>query len=292
MLQITSNHHFNGQSTVKELQNVHNAYLRMMEVEQGVLGAWHFGSVARGTMDEFSDIDIVFLVEEASFSSVDQNLSQILGKVCDEVVLCWPESFNSEAIKNYGYVIKHHQKLFQYDVFLLNMGQIDDFMCQIHYRDLKTHDIVFSKDGSVEALIQKEIKGRLWQDDISKLITTYWFHLHMSSKYFVRKDFFKLESVLRILMDTHTSLLLTAYDKITWGGSANKLHFIDKEKQMHLMKYGCVEDFVIVRNNLKQAMEWFIDDVREVGGIKEVGFNESVFNDIKRDWLNSTGAIL
>ncbi|MNW62069.1 hypothetical protein D3C74_401770 [compost metagenome] len=114
----------------------------------------------------------------------------------------------------------------------------------------------------------------------------------MSAKYLIRKDFFKLEGVLRILMDTHTSLLLTAYDKITWGGSANKLHFIDEEKQKHLMKCACLEDFVIVRNNLMQAMEWFIDDVGEIGSINEVEFNESIFNDIKRDWLNHTMVIL
>ena len=277
---------------VKELHNVHNAFLKMMEAEREVLGAWYFGSVSRGTMDELSDIDIVFLVKEASFSLVDKNLTRMLSDVCDDIVLCWPESFNGDAIKNYGYLIKHNQKLFQYDVFLLNMAYIDDFMCQIHYANLNEQDIVFSKDGSLQSLIQKEIKGSLWQDDILKLITTYWFHIQMSAKYFIRKDFFKLEGVLRILMDTHTSLLLTAYDKITWGSSANKLHFIDEEKQKHLMKYGCLKDFVTVRNNLMQAMEWLEEDVREIGGINEVAFSERIIDDIKKDWLNHTAVIL
>ena len=277
---------------LEELQIVHSKFLKMMEAEQGVLGAWYFGSLANGTTDDHSDIDIVFLVEEFSFSSLDKRLTQLLGMACDEIVLCWPESFNSEAIKNYGYVMKQNQKLFQYDVFLLNRSHIDDFMCQIHYTALKEQDIVFSKDSSVQTLMQKKIKGSLWQDDIFKLITTYWFHVHMSAKYFIRKNFFKLESVLRILMDTHMSLLLTAYDKITWGGSANKLHFIDEGKQKHLMKYGCLEDFVTIRNNLMQAMEWFIEDVGEVGSINEIEFNERIFGDIKRDWLNHTIVIL
>lgn len=277
---------------LKELQSIHNAFLKVMEGQPGVLGAWHFGSVLRGTMDEFSDIDIVFLVKEASFSFVDKNLTQMLNEVCDEVVLCWPESFNGDAIKNYGYLIKRSQKLFQYDVFLLNIAYIDDFMCQIHYADLNEQDIVFSKDGSVQVLMQKKNKGSLWKADIVKLVTTYWFHVQMTAKYFIRKDFFKLEGVMRILMDTHISLLLTAYDKITWGSSANKLHFIDEEKQRHLMKYGCLEDFVTVRNNLMQAMEWFDEDVGGIGAINEAVFSESVINDIKRDWLNHTAVIL
>lgn len=58
------------------------------------------------------------------------------------------------------------------------------------------------------------------------------------------------------------------------------------------MKYGCLEDFVTVRNNLIQAMEWFEDDVREIGGINEVAFSERTIDDIKRDWLNHTAVIL
>ena len=65
---------------LKELQIVHNAFLKMMEAEQGVLGAWNFGSVANGITDEHSDIDIVFLVEGLSFLSVDNRLTQLLGK--------------------------------------------------------------------------------------------------------------------------------------------------------------------------------------------------------------------
>lgn len=62
-------------------------------------------------------------------------------------------------------------------------------------------------------------------------------------------------------MDTHTSLLLTLYDKITWGGTANKLHYLEEEKQSHLKKYYCCEDFNMVRENLLQSMLWFEEDV-------------------------------
>ena len=58
------------------------------------------------------------------------------------------------------------------------------------------------------------------------------------------------------------------------------------------MKYGCLEDFMTVRNNLMQAMGWFIGDVGEIGSINEIEFNESIFSDIKKDWLNHTMVIL
>lgn len=38
---------------------------------------------------------------------VDEKLKVMLEDVCDEVILCWPEDFNSQAIKNYGYIYAH-----------------------------------------------------------------------------------------------------------------------------------------------------------------------------------------
>ncbi|WP_334071346.1 MULTISPECIES: nucleotidyltransferase domain-containing protein [Paenibacillus] len=277
---------------LNELQSVHNDFITVMKVEQGVLGAWYFGSTAHGTMDVHSDIDIVFLVEEGAYSLVDEKLTVMLEDVCDEVILCWPEDFNSQAIKNYGYILRQKEHLFQYDVFLLNKGKIDDDMCRIHYTELQAKDIVFDRDGSVQALINEGIKGGLWQDDLHKLITTYWFHVQMSAKYFARKDFFKLNGVLRILMDTHSSLLLTSYDQITWGGAASKLHYIDETKQKHLMKYGCTEELVMVRKNLLQAMEWFEDDVREIAVPDESILSPRAIDLIKQDWIIKTGSII
>ncbi|WP_044482002.1 nucleotidyltransferase domain-containing protein [Paenibacillus antibioticophila] len=277
---------------LNELQSVHNAFITAMKAEQGVLGAWYFGSAAHGTTDDHSDIDIVFLVEEAAYTAVDEKLTVMLGGVCDEVILCWPEDFNSQAIKNYGYILRQKEHLFQYDVFLLNKARINEEICRIHYTELQAKDIVFDRDGSVQALADLGVKGHLWKDDIRRLITTYWFHVQMSAKYFARQDFFKLNGVLRILMDTHSSLLLTAYDQITWGGSASKLHYIDETKQKHLMKYGCTEDLVMVRDNLLQAMEWFEDDVREFAVLDESILSPRAIELIKQDWTIKTGSIV
>ncbi len=273
---------------LQELLAVHNSFITAMKAKQGVLGAWYFGSLAHGTTDEYSDIDIVFLAEGDWFTSVDAQLDALLKGACDEIVLRWEESFNSAAIKNYGYLICHNQKLFQYDVFLLNKALIDDFMCQIHYTNLNAQDIVFDKDGSVRQLAEKSIKGAPRHEEIRRIIDTYWFHMQMSAKYFARGDFFKLEGVLRILMDTHAALLLTAYDKTTWGGSASKLHFIPKDKQKHLMRYACTSDFAMVRNNLAQSAEWLGEDVADVASADDLGYHQHLAKIVMPDWQCKT----
>lgn len=273
---------------LKELIEVNDRLTGIMQEQKSVLGAWNFGSLSHGTSDELSDIDIVFLIEESNFVRIDEQLNSLLLKACDEIILRFVEGFNSHAIKNYGYLIRHNGELFQYDIFLLNQGKIDDFMCKIHYANLKTADVIFDKNNSVQSLINKSIKSEPWQANIHDLITTYWFHVQMSAKYLLRKDYFKLEGVLRILMDTHTSLLLSIYDKTTWGGSANKLHFISEEKQEHLMYYGCSKDFSLVRQNLLKAMKWFCDDVNSLENQEDKLYNERLFMAILNDWRDKT----
>lgn len=115
---------------------------------------------------------------------------------------------------------------------------------------------------------------------------TYWLNVQMSVKYFKRNDFFKLDGVLRTLMDMHTSLLLNAYDKITWGGSANKLHYIPEEKQRHLMKYGCIEDFNLMKRNLHLSIHWFEEDANEMIGADTSMNDEKVLGAVIQEyWL-------
>ncbi|MBD5140754.1 MAG: hypothetical protein HDT25_04990 [Ruminococcus sp.] len=273
---------------LNELKTVNEKFIALIKENSGVLAAWYFGSNTHGLYDklsdEYSDIDIVILADEASYCDIDKSLTEMLKSVCDEVILCWGEDFNGEAMKNYDCLLSLNGKIFQYDIFLLNNGFIDDFMCKLHYAELTEEDIIFSRGDTAQRLIGSAMKADTWQGDISRIVDTYWLHIQMSVKYFLRKDFFKLNGVLRILMDAHTSLLLTKYDKITWGGTANKLHFIPAEKQTHLMRYGCISDFEAMKENLLWSLEQFEKDVEEIAGndhYKKLG------KLIKEYWINN-----
>lgn len=269
---------------MKALQKLNEDVICCMEKESGVLGAWEFGSGMYHTRDEYSDIDIVFLVSETDYFRVDGKLREILDRVCDNILIFWAEGFNGESIRNYDCILERDGKLLSYDIFLLNHARIDDNMCILHYADLKEENIYFDRDGAVAELLGKVLERKTWQDDLLRLIETYWLHINMTIKYFLRKDYFKLEGVLRILMDTHTSLLLTAYDKITWGGTANKCHYLPEEKQSHLKKYFCDEDFYKVKENLWQEMCWFREDVQELNQEEVCRISTRISEKIINEW--------
>lgn len=266
------------------LNKISNDFLMSMKKKECVLGAWNFGSATHGLDDEYSDADLIFLIDGRSFKEINDNLIESVGKICDEIVLCWPEKFNCEAIGNYGFLLEKDGMLLQFDIFLINSYKTDDFMCRIHYTDLKKENIFFDKAGEVNKLIKKAPHGETWKADIKDLHDTYWFHFNMTLKYIKRKDFFLLNNIMRILMDTHVSLLLAGYDCITWGGMPNKLHFIPKQKQLHVVRYGCQEDFQTNIKNLSQEMKWFDEDYKDVCKRTGIVYDDKISNRIMTHW--------
>ncbi len=144
---------------LKELLVANEKFTEKMKEDKNVLGAWYFGSLAHGNSDKYSDIDIVFLITETSFNKTEKNVYKLLSQCCDKIILMWEETFNSQAIKNYDFLLSIDGIIFQYDICLLNSGKIDDFMCQIHYTGLKPEDIVFEKEHFVSGLIHAAPSG-------------------------------------------------------------------------------------------------------------------------------------
>ena len=247
----------------KALLTIHDRFVSLMRDQPGVWGAWYFGSASRGLSDPYSDLDVVFLLDGEGFHAAADRLTEWLASCCDRVILCWPEGFNGEAIVNNGYLLELDGQIVVYDLFLLNGKRLDEGICRMHYADLREDSVIFDRDGRVRELIGSPAAAP-WRDDLARLVDTYWYHAHLSAKYLLRGDFFKLEAVTRTLMDAHVSLLLTAYDQTTWGGSANKLRFLPADLQRHLTKYGCVDNFRLMRSNLLQCLRWFEADAKAI----------------------------
>ncbi|MDE6710752.1 MAG: nucleotidyltransferase domain-containing protein, partial [Oscillospiraceae bacterium] len=52
---------------LNELKTVNEKFIGIIKENSGVLAAWYFGSNTHGLSDEYSDIDIVLLADEASY---------------------------------------------------------------------------------------------------------------------------------------------------------------------------------------------------------------------------------
>ncbi len=274
-----------------DLTKITENFLNEMKNNEGVIGVWSFGSAARDMSDEYSDADIVFLINGSKFKETEKKLEAVILGICDDILICYEEEFNGESIINNGYLIEKDNNIFQLDIFLLNNDRKDDFICRIHYTDIFERDILFDPMGYVKELCGNCPHGSLWNSNVSKLFTTYLYHFYMSAKYLARKDHFKLNNVMRKLFETHSSLLLSLYDSIKWGGEGNKLNFIPAEKQGHLKKYFCCEDFTVDKANLLKEIEYFQSDIEET--VQSIGTKNytDTLDGVKKFWLKTTAKI-
>ncbi len=113
-----------------DLTKITENFLEVMKNNEGVIGAWSFGSSARDMSDEYSDADIVFLINGSKFKKTEKKLETLILQICDDVLLCYEEEFNGDSIINNGYLIKKDDNIFQLDIFLINNDRKDDFICK------------------------------------------------------------------------------------------------------------------------------------------------------------------
>ncbi len=263
-------------------------FIEQIKSNNAILGAWNFGSEAHGLCDEFSDVDMILLVEESAFHQAAEEITRYVESFSDQVLTCWPEGFNNDAIISRSYLLLRQGSIWQFDVVLINAAKADHFFCKIHYADTKEADVIFDRAGSVMRLLEYQTGGTLWQCDINRLEKTYWLFAWMTVKYLRRKDYFKLNSTLRTMYDTHVSLLLSGYDAIPWGGAESKLHFIPEEKKAHLMRYYCSGDYEEMARNLLYSMKAFQSDAEELYTLKKLEYSPALSTSVIQHWIRET----
>jgi hypothetical protein len=175
----------------EDLTRSFNKMIEILQKDPRCKGGWHYGSVGRGISDLYSDYDPVFLVADNDFENFASDVKQIIKPVCDEVLISWPENYNSEYFKNFCNLIKINDRLHQLDFFILNADHTDNWWCRQHLKGCTRANLIFDKTGEVGALLDKGLTTDNFTPDILRCIDTYWFHIEMLIKYFKRNDIFK-----------------------------------------------------------------------------------------------------
>jgi hypothetical protein len=271
--------------------NLMNAFYKVVDVlknDNRCHGGWHFGSLVRGLSDEYSDVDPIFLIKGKYFEEVAIDLPNIMKMACDNLVIFWKEGYNNDELKSFGCELEIDGKYYQFDIFIINDQKIDAWFCKLHYTDITSENIIFDSDGEISKLISTAPKGTIFERDINHSIITYWHHVHMVIKYFMREDYFKLHSNFNTIMQSHIELLLAKYDNTTWGGWDSKLKLcVPVEKQIHLKKYFDSTNIDKMKENLKESIEWFCIDAKSICEEKNIPYPQIIEDKIKTEYFTT-----
>ncbi len=266
----------------KNLEIVFERMIKQLKSDIRCEGGWHYGSVSRGTQDEYSDYDPVFLVSDKDFKEFDMDIPKIISDSCNELLIFWGESFNDDYFKNYCSIIRENGTLHQLDFFVINKDFPEAWMCRQHCKGCTTQNIIFDRSGEVSEFLQKGYTTDNYIPDIVRAIDTYWFHVQMIVKYFKRDDIFKLKkNIDDFIFHSHVDLLLSFYDNIDWGSWESKVkHCVPIEKQEHLKSYFISSDINEIFESMKTAIYLFKSDSEEICKAKNITYPTNVSEQI------------
>ncbi len=252
----------------KALKEIFDRTIEVFQNDPRIIGAWHFGSIAKNSEDIYSDVDPVFLVKEESFSEVDEELKGIFINICPDIHLWWAEGFNDDSIKNYAILLEFGD-IYQYDLTIIKESNVYEGMANVFLSGCKKEDIIFDKNNAVENKILKfrsQVKTAETKIDHSYVkseIEKYWLFVFISVKYFMREDVFKLIYARDEMWEVHLKILrmfIKKGDWSWWPESINKN--LDKAKKQEMLSYFGAPVISTMKEDFKMQMDVFSKDAR------------------------------
>jgi hypothetical protein len=196
------------------LRSIYNSTVEHFRQDERILAAWEFGSIGKGTADEFSDVDPVFVVEDAYFDEVDRELRPLLERFGYRIALWWPEGFNAPGLKNYA-VLLDAEELLQYDMMIVSVSAVQSgFAHQILTSG--ANQILFDKTGLLQSLLDAHESVAYTPEKLVLQIERYWVYVYIHVKYLRRGDLFKLLYGQQTLFQNHLDILRSLHPDASW----------------------------------------------------------------------------
>lgn len=280
------------------LKEIFDRSIEVFQNDPRILGAWHFGSIAKKGDDDYSDVDPVFLVKKEKFNEVDKELTDIFNKICSKIHLCLAEGFNDNTIKNYAILLESND-IYQYDFTIVKEGSLGSGMANVFFSGCKKENIIFDKNNVVEnSIIQfnsQQIVGKTKIDHsyVKSEIEKYWLFVFISMKYFMREDVFKVIYARDEMRGVHLNILRMAINKGDWSWwpeSINKN--LDKAKKDDMLSYFGAPIISTMKDDFRKQIAAFSKDAKlfcTANGIEYLNNLEvSILGYVNKHFKNTT----
>lgn len=243
------------------LDVIYRQTLGIFERDSRVLGAWEFGSLGKGTGDEYSDVDPVFVVNDADFDQIDAELRSLFEQFSDNIVLWWPEGFNSADIKNYAILLKSGD-LLQYDMTIAKESSVREGFGNRLLTGGPVQ-ILFDKTGLLQSLLDAAPPKTYSPQKLRWDIERYWVYVYIHAKYLKRNDRFKLLYAQQVLFQNHLDILKALHPHDYWGWWPWSVkNVLSTEKQEQLLIYFTSTGRETIAQALRQELDIFAADAR------------------------------
>ena len=125
---------------------------KRFEANERCVGMYMWGSIANGTADDWSDIDVAAVMRDGDYEAVKAEMPAICGADCGRIVAWLPEGEASEFV-NDAFLFQVEDRLHLYDFTIMSAG----FLERTGW--VRPLQVLFDKTGALARAAQRATTG-------------------------------------------------------------------------------------------------------------------------------------
>ena len=278
----------------QHLAAIYDRTIELYRADPRILGAWEFGSLGKGTGDEYSDVDPVFIVRDEAFDQLDAELRPLFESFGVRIVMWWPEGFNDSGIKNYAILFDAAGDLLQYDMTIASASSVRGGFGKVLLTRSGNVQVLFDKMGLIRDVQQANPPDAYSPAKLVWDIERYWIYVYIHIKYLKRGDLFKLLYAQDTLFHNHLDVLRALHPDGYWNWWPWSVkNLLSKDEQEHLLLYFNPPDREKIGASLPEEIDLFAQDARQACQVWKVDYPEAIEREIReclRRMTKSTAA--
>jgi hypothetical protein len=248
------------------LRDIYRTTVETYRADPRVVAAWEYGSAGKGTEDEHSDVDPVFVVRDEDFRAVHEELRPLFEGLSARIVLWWPEGFNAVDITNYAIFLEPKGgpgDMLQYDMTIASVSSVRSGFGKVLLTKCGGIEQLFDKEGLLEEVLRATTPERYAPTKLLWDIERYWVYVYIHVKYLARSDTFKLAYAQETLREIHMAVLRSFYPDSYWGWWPwTAKNVLSAQEQEHILRYFGPPDARAVAMALRRESTDFGADAR------------------------------
>lgn len=222
--------------------------------DQRCIGMHLKGSGGAGTDDEYSDVDLELVVEDAHYAAISAELRAVCERVCGRIHLWFPEGARPDGC-NYAFLFEHEGEQFLYDFAVATRSAV--------LADTRRPGrILFDREGALAALRATRRPAPYAPERLPAAVDHYWLYADLSGKYARRHDVPRLLYVQQTIFRAHLEVLRALYPEGEWGWWPRDVQRLPAATQHALLRYFPAPAVPAIQAALGEEVQRFGADAR------------------------------
>jgi len=242
--------------------------------DERCLAMYLWGSLAEGTADAHSDVDVAAVFLDDAYPAVREMLRPVCEKLCGPITVWLPEGERPDR-GNYAFLFEEggHQHLCDFTIMsaaAFRRSGVDSIR------------VLFEKEKIVSSMPSKGSAPSFDESTLAGIIDKYWVYAFLHGKYGRRDDLYKMLYVQSALFAAHLRVINALHPEREWRWWGRDAGRLDATRRHELASYFGARTVPAISQALLTVFDLFARDARQACERTGTRYPESLESAVRR----------